>query len=267
MKTRPWPIVLLAIIHILGPVGNTFLSAQLQHLNPIAFLSAYIRTQSLWKLFDFFLIYPLAGLAIYACKKWSYPLFLAVSFYTVYSNYLIWKIAPQIYPFALFGITTLLDIVFVGYFLNSAVRAMYMNPRLRWWESKPRYLIGAPCTVRIDGAADQAPEYTAEFADISENGIFLLNVRDSSLKEKQSILLNFTLLGQDYQSRGRVIHCRKEGCGVIFLHDKDTKKKLKALCRVLKFQDVPIRGAVNLKEDFKNWIITLLKTGEGLIPK
>ncbi|OFZ22296.1 MAG: hypothetical protein A2X94_02265 [Bdellovibrionales bacterium GWB1_55_8] len=226
---------------------------------------ALIRTSSTWGLIDFFALLPMAGVAIYLCKKWSYPIFLLVAGLTIYSNFNTWSQAPDRFPAWGLALTLFLDAVFVGYFLIPAVRTVYMDPRIRWWESKPRYLVNAPGSVK-----DADGEKNGTVADLSEGGIFF--AAEETISPQEPVTVRFKSGDREIEVRGTVVYHRKNsgaahgGYGVQFLHTRETACAVRKMVRNLRRSGMEARGTSDWREDLTTWFVTLAKTGKGLVP-
>jgi len=264
MKTRPWPIVILALIHIFGPIGNIFLNSILQNLSPVIYLVNLFHTESVWGLIDFFALLPLAGLAIYSCKKWSYPIFLTIALWTVYSNVSFWSDSAHAFPGVILAISVILDVLFVSYFLIPAVRTTYFDARVRWWEQKPRYIVDIPTSLT---QSDQ-PSQTALIRDIAEGGVFLES--KATLDPKIPVHLSFSVSEQLAEVIGTLVYHRSgehSGYGIKFNLTPDSSRAIQAITRILEKNNTPTRLTVNLKADFALWFSRFIKSGKGLIPE
>ena len=263
MLARPWPIVILAVLHLLGPVGNLFLSAWVQKQTINDYFYSLIHTSSTWGLIDFFVLLPLAGIALYLCKKWSYPVFLVIAGTTVYSNFTTYQQYSDMFTLNMFLITFILDAVFVGYFLIPAVRAPYIDPRLRWWESKPRYLIRFRTIL-----TNSQKKSNGVMMDISQGGAFVKT--SSPLNTQEPVRLSFSVLGKEFNVKGQIVYQRQgkvPGYGVQFLHTAQSKRSIKRLTRGLKNMGIPTRTQFDWKSDLITWVADFVTTGKGLIPK
>lgn len=273
MRSRPWPIVILALLHILGPLGNVFLSSWVDHMTPREYIVTFFRTQNLWMMIDFFVLLPLAGVAIWICKKWSYPIFLIIALETMASNFWSWKHHSAVYPLWVLVLVFVLDILFVGYFLVPAVRVVYMDPKLRWWESKPRFVARIRTTLTLADKADK--KATAMITDISEGGVFIKCA--TPLELNQPIHLQFSIFGKRYALTGKAVYTRiinpkinQQGYGIQFSQENEHREQLQSLRKLARGMDLaglPRRNAFDWKEDFKNWAISFLKTGRGFFPQ
>lgn len=263
MRQRPWPIMILALFHFLAPLGNGILSAFLEGRPLLRYFEMLIHGKPWWALADFFLLPPLAGWAIYKCRSWSYPIFLLSAATTVYTNYLSWKGHPQLFSFPMFLASTMLDVAFVTYFLLPTVRVMYMDPKMRWWDSKPRFLVRLRGRVGTDSASGRCM-----ITDVSEGGVFIRTT--VPLKVGQGIRVAFHFFDRIFSIKGEVVYSTqraKAGYGVRFSHNRQSGRDMKRLTRALRVAGVARRNPVNWREDFRAWLKTLLTSGKGFTPR
>lgn len=263
MLARPWPIVILAVLHILGPIGNLFLSAWVQKLPVNEYFFTLIHTSSAWGLIDFFVLLPLAGIALYLCKKWSYPVFLIIAGTTVYSNFQTYQQFSELFTFGMFLATFFLDAVFVGYFLIPAVRAPYVDPRLRWWESKPRFVVRIRTLIFIG-----QNKFNGVIMDISQGGVFIKTPR--TLDSQEPVRLLFSIFGKEFNVNGQIVYRRQgqmPGFGIRFLHTTKTKRAIKRFVKGLESMGINTRTHFDWKSDLITWVADFVTTGKGLIPK
>lgn len=263
MRTKPWPLVVLAFCYLVSPLANTLMGAHLMKLPYGAYLSTLVQHSTWMALFVTFLLYPLAGLAIFAVKRWSYPVYLAVMLITLYLNYRDWRIHHQSISLPLFVLTTTLNVGLVSYFLLPAVRTPYFDRRLRWWEAKPRYLVSAPALLRYEGRAVKGT-----VLNISEGGVFLKCGK--RIKRRDDTVLEFTIAGHALSAPVTVkYHLQAQrGYGLEFKHTKETHRSISTMIAELKHQGAKERNEKpEWKRDLKNWALTALTTGKGLVPE
>jgi hypothetical protein len=264
MRTRPWPIVILALFYLIAPIGNALLGAWLTRTSPIYYFHLLMLKKTWYELLTFVALFPIAGIAIFAIKKWSYPVFLAVSVTTFYGNYQNWVHYPQVMSLAFLVGLYVFNIALVSYFLLPAVRAPYFNKRLRWWESKPRYLVN----LRGDLTGDFGKKKCV-ITDLSEGGLFLQTTR--KLEQGEVITVETQLFHRQVSFLGKVVYFRnspEKGYGVQFSDQSpENRRALRQLVRGLRLIGVPERnGAPNLAEDFIEWARLVASTGRGLVP-
>lgn len=263
MKSRPWPILILGAIHILNPFYSFVFLAWLSQQDPGFMLS---RLQSPWQFFEFWLLFPLAGVAIIAMRRWSYPIILFVWLYNFYTSYAAWSQNPETVTLPILIANYLLSITILGYFLIPNVRAVYYNPRLRWWEQKPRFYYELPCTVRLGEES-----FEGLVLDLAEGGLFITT--NESLSLNQTISISFPVEQSQVTLGGEVVHRgqneQKNGYGIRFLEiDSKQKEILFPFLRELEKSGIPQREARTItRQTFMNWLKNLFTTGKGVIPE
>lgn len=264
MRSRPWPIVILALLFCFAPLLNAFFSAWLEGLSVLGYLNVFLYEASWLEMFDFFVLFPAAGVAIYLCKRWSYFIVLAVATLNVCSNYDTWRTYPKYFPGWLFVTVVILAAIVVGYFLLPAVKIVYMDPRLRWWESKPRYLVSGESVLRFGDREERA-----RVTDISEGGVFVAT--QAELQRDTVVSLECSIAGESIDVNAKIVYRRggeMPGYGVQFVSpSSDEKKAIRKLIKILEQRGAPVRTPFDWKKDLREWFHTLLHTGRGLIPR
>jgi hypothetical protein len=271
MENKPWPLLILAFFHFIEPLTKIVFYSVYWHISPIEYVQTVIEYNegSMITNFEFFLLFPIAGIALFAVKKWSYFVFLAVQVWVFMANipYLLelyqTSQAWLLLSFIGFG---LLNIVMVTYLLLPAVRIAYLDPRIRWWEAKPRYSVNIPC--EIDGKKQSTVR------NISQSGVFITTEID--LPIDSDVNLEFILSAEstrfDIKSRAQVVHKFKvggyEGYGARFNEiSSDSMRLMKSMIKYLEKSNCQRRPPRRHFSDLIQWIIALLTTGKGLLPK
>ena len=264
MTQRPWPIVILAALHFFAPVGNFFFSAFLQKVSLTTYFSALFNFSEPFQLIQFFVPSMLAGWAIYRCKSWSYPLFLGVGAWNLFVNVSTLRAQPQAFPIPVFLVTTAVDLAVVGYFLLPAVRTMYLNPKVRWWESKPRYAVQFPVVVEVGGYVRAGLA-----TDISEGGVMITT--KEPLPRGKNLKISFDLFNYSHHLKGTVAHQRDTGevsiYGIKFEHCRQTTEKCKNLIAAIDVFGAKRKTLAAYDQRFSDWLKTALTTGRGLVPE
>ena len=198
MKTRPWPIVLLAIFYLIGPLYNTWAGAKLLHTPYFQHLHSLF-AHAPWRTAAELSLYPMAAIAIYAVKSWSYPSYLLIIAIDSYLKFQDWRHFSKLFTFPMFLASILLNALLVGYFLIPAVRAAYFNKRLRWWESKPRYQVNLSGVFETQESREQC-----SVLNISEGGALVKTHK--SLELGSAIELDISVLEQHISAKSKVVH-------------------------------------------------------------
>jgi hypothetical protein len=243
------------------------MNAWLSHVAPKVYLAYFIQARQWLDLFYLFALPPIMGLAAYAMKKWSYAIFVAGSSWMLYRNFLEAHhgAMPLFYAIAL----CLGNLGFVTYFLLPQVHAPYLNPKLRWWESKTRFIVDWPC--RITETPEQSGT-SCRIQDFSEGGVFLQTPEPVSMEQIVHIRISPSS-NEILALKAKPVFSRPVqnglGYGLQFVEiDKVTAKRLSHLARQLHKSGSPFR---NEREDnwtaFKYWAKRLMTTGHGLLPE
>lgn len=243
-------------------------SAVSQNIPLHKFVSLVFQGGSPLLLAKLFALPLIAGYSVFACKKWSYPVFLGVMGYTMIDNILTWRAFPQSFSLITLLGVDVLNLATVSYFLIPAVRTTYFNPRIRWWESKPRYQVNF--WGRMDRLGKTA---SCRISDLSEGGVFLEIANQAPVQIDEPVLLQFSFFNLDVSAQGRVLHKsvrgNVQGLGIMFegLSPAEFKalRSLTAALDLLAFDQR--QEATDWKTDFKNWARGVFTSGEGLVPQ
>lgn len=265
MRTRPWPLVLLALAQILSPVFTVLFNAWVLDVHPRHVLG-WIFLRSPLEIFESLLLMPIAGIAIYRMKRGSYAIFFAALTWALVSNFKQWSYASHAISLPAIVGMYVAQLALAGYFLMPSVRRTYFDPRVRWWESKPRYELKAPAVLEVGSEKGEG-----ELLNVSEGGAFLATARTWNTGEKAK--LTFWIMSQEFQIEGRVVHARElspeRRCyGIEFIHTPESQKRFRGVARGLAelgFQDRTPRP--NPLKDLRDWAVRLVKTGKGWTPE
>ncbi|WP_413560534.1 PilZ domain-containing protein [Bdellovibrio sp. HCB209] len=260
MKRKPWAIIVLALLHIIAPIGSFIFNAIRSgrtfsgqwyfwtHVLPPMFMVIYVALPIL------------AGIFIYMCKRWSYWAYLGCLLIIFVTNMMAFFASMSWLNFFYLIAVLLVDLLAVAYFVVPAVRQVYFDPRLRWWEAAPRFVFPNP--VRINGAE-------GEISNISKGGMF---VRTSlNLFEDQTVSFEFDFEGTTYKGLGEVVfksqRASNEGYGVQF-KELDSPTAIRGLCSTLNSRGQMVPERLPGPEDsFGVWLKKLITERKGLIPK
>ncbi len=227
------------------------------------YLSLVLRNKTWLQLADIFLLLPIAGIAIYSVKKWSYPVFISIIGWTIYSNYEVWRAHPDTMTLPVTLFTYGANLAIVSYFLIPAVRAAYFNPRLRWWENKPRYKVNLEGMIK--GAFGETP---AEVVNLSEGGAFVST--SAELQPEDKVDLHFNVFDRVFGIEGRVVYRlgSRNAYGVQFILTPEIYANLKRVTQGLERMGVQRQPEkVLLYQSLREWAKTLVTTGKGLVPE
>ena len=267
MRIRPWPLVILALLYWLEPFFSAALNAHLSQAGYWHYLVTSFHQETAWSLLEQYGLYPLAGIAIFAMKAWSYPIFMAVTIFGVVREFEAWRSMPHFMTVAEFLSFTFLNFGLVTYFLIPSVRKVYFNRHLRWWEAKRRYAIHVPAELQTPGRP--AEKVKCIITNISEGGVFIKCAKN--FESEGTLLLHFSLMGRKIVMDTCIVHRGTTGIrgyGLQFIHSATSRAMMKQVIQGLICLGLdPTSKTPHLKESFHVWLSRLCSTGKGIVPE
>lgn len=268
MNRKPWPIVIVSLIFFIVPVMNIIGTYFLLDMN-VPFFSGYLESlfflpENRWPLMQMVLPSFVAGIAVYSVKKWSYPVFyLAMAWITFEIFHNQSKGMDTLSTIQTVVLPMSFNMAYCLYFMLPSVRAIYYNPRLRWWETKPRYMYSMTVRVIVNGMIEDA-----QMDNISEGGI--LAKLPMTLDQYSTLNIHMMLDGTDIHTKAKVAYRRDDGVfhGLQFVDmTKEQKKYMAKFIRKLEADKCELtRPVMSWEKDFGQWFVRLVKTGKGLVP-
>ncbi len=170
-RVKPLWIKILALVLILAPLGNIFFSfltvgvPNLREPGTWIYWIRYVKPE-VWALN---LMLFLSGVALLWVRTWSHSM-AAVSIGAVLIyNIMTFKETIFIGPIAIaIGILATMGALAILY--HRDFRKPYFHPRLRWWETSPRFRVDLPVDVH---SVESGDKLSAILLDISRSGILL----------------------------------------------------------------------------------------------
>lgn len=265
MKRKPWPLIVLAMLHFLAPLGNIVANSIFANVTIQAYTRALFQQTEFLRTFIFLCIPITGGVLIYICKKWSYYLYLFLMIIPFAYSYLSWQTQPTlelgIYLIAFY----LVNLLVVGYFILPQVRQVYFDPRLRWWETKPRFKAEFETAFTW---VDQKGQ--GEIKNLSEGGLFIET--DMKMNTMGRIDIDFKYKDKNYALKGEIVYSKnsngRHGYGVTLLTNETTLETVKQLIRTMSEQGLLITSrAPNQEDTFSYWVKRLLIHRKGWVPE
>ncbi len=201
--SRPLPIILISLLHILEPLSKIIYFKISTGFSFDIIIRNVFAIDNLKNIFEFWLLFPIAGFALLSVRKWAYLFFLLVQMYAIFLH-LTYKAFswPYINKSPLISSSAILaiNILLILYFLIPAVRRPFFNRRLRWWETAPRYDINIPCTIQ-----KQSGQFIdCRLINISKSGAFVRPPIELAMFEQISI--KFSFYNFNFTLRAKVVN-------------------------------------------------------------
>ncbi len=263
MKRRPWILILFALAHFFAPFVNLIFDAYLAQTPFLRYVHLFFMPHNFSKHWFHFFAPMAAGIAIYICQRWTYYIYVSLMAslaFVSYASYLYRVDLHNPWPLVMvYGF----NFIMVSYFLLPAVRNVYFDPRLRWWETSPRYNANIDCNISSLGQ-----KATGLITNFSESGLFLKS--DLLPSDHSFIQIEFTFDDLQFQFQGQVIRHGQQnvhGFGVRFFLNPAMKKSAASLAQRLHLKGQLQAHRLPTEEDsFRWWITSVLKSGKGLLP-
>ncbi len=155
--------------------------------------------------------YFLAALAMFAgygfkeMRRWSWYIFVTANVLIIlYSARLVITSGETNHKSLAFSFLLAL---FLGatYKVSNEIRVPYFFPKIRWWESNPRYQMAVPASLeRKDPSSEpESKHFEGEILDLSIGGVFVKLKQE--LKADEAITVRFTSLGFPLALDGTVV--------------------------------------------------------------
>jgi hypothetical protein len=265
MKRKPWSLIVLALLHFFAPLGNIVANSIFANVTIETYVKALFHPGELLKTFIFLFIPILGGILIYICKKWSYYIYLLLMIFPFAYSYMSWQSQPTIELGIYLVAFYLINLLVVGYFILPQVRQVYFDPRLRWWETKPRFKAEFETAFTW---VDQKGR--GEIKNLSEGG--LLIETDLKINTMGRIDIDFKYKEQNYALKGEIVYSKNSNgrfaYGVSLLTSEEEQQTVKRLISVMSEQGLLITGGAPTQEDtFSYWVKRLITQRKGWLPE
>ncbi len=256
-------LIVFAFIQFSMPLFSLLFNSWLAGQSPVTYFGEMLESMTVYQLVEFFCFFPLAAVAIYHMKNWTYPIYVAVATWTVLQNYLVWKLSYSGSLGVLAG-SSIFHVACIAYYLHPKVRNVFFNDKVRWWDSAPRYI------AHLDGVViNKDVREVGEILNLSVGGALVKT--EWSPEQDEIVHLDFHLANFEIEIEGQVAHVGEGLFGVKFLdvtsevvNRQFISKDL--IRRTLQSENfAEINPPLKFKEHFAEWV-GQLKQGHGLLP-
>lgn len=255
MYRRPWPFLILAICQLFAPFISVIIQARLQHVSSMDATASLIRNSTVLELLIFFLVPVMLMIAILVSKKLSYFVLLGAIFFTLSLNLKEWFQNYNQTPFLPMFLVVLMNLALFIYFLIPEVRIVFINPRIRWWESKPRYRTNIPGEILFQGFTSPVV-----IEDLSVGGVGVVARASPDMGSIVEVQWNWS--DQLMVMHGKIAYSRSAGShqkrlGVEWTQNpNENNAKVLRMIRELRSQGAPeTRVIPSWRVDLANWVV------------
>jgi uncharacterized membrane protein (DUF2068 family) len=142
----------------------------------------------------------ISGWGLWEMRRWSWYVFLATALFATYYNALLALDYGESHHRSLAFLLSVGVIVGLVIRVSKELRVPYFLPRIRWWESNPRYKLIVPVTLQRKNTGETLQ---GEILDLSYSGCFI-KLR-SDLEADETLDVVFTIFGQQVELSGTVV--------------------------------------------------------------
>jgi len=267
MKHRPWPIVLCSILYLLAPIGTLIYAAHLMDVEPLWLAKYRLFNSSYYEFVAQWLVLPMAGVALYLMKPWSYILFGSVTVWSLAVNQYNFIEYPEFFGTGSLALAYVFTFAMVVYFTQRNVRLGFFDRRVRWWETPKRYRLDLPATVHIGDK-----EHQTQIKNVSTGGLLLFSTDEA--QNNSEVDVEFRFLNVYFNVHGVIRHTAKTSNGDILIGvefqdlKREMQKRVTRLNRALRALDFDDNESFkNRFSEFLGWAKLAVTTGQGIIPQ
>lgn len=222
MKKKPLLIIILAIFHLLQPLINILYLKLTTDYELSVIFSNLLELDGVKNNFDFWLLFPIGGIALLYLRSWTFFLFLAVQVYSIILHVTYEKFTwPYVSEYPLFFSIILLifNFIFIIYAFLPEIRQLFFDKTKRWWETSKRFFISTPCKLTV---ISKGSSFNSNIINISKTGAFVECHID--LPKGTIISIDFNYKLKNYSFSGKLVSSHEinniKGMGIKFLLDK-----------------------------------------------
>ncbi|MBC7385477.1 MAG: PilZ domain-containing protein [Cryobacterium sp.] len=256
MKSRPWPIVLLAILQFLSPLIYILVAAFFYETSVASTTREMIALAPDLRKFEIFVLPLILGGLLFITRRTGYYFFLLGCIYQISRAVVVFMASNETDPVFPLVITNLIGAIAILYLLRPRTRMIYFNARMRWWETEPRYVVDFPASVSRVGASP----VKSRIQNIASGGVGT-EVENLNFLSGEKVAVEFQHEGIVYALKARVAWNRPTGnqtfLGLEWSADNSNaeRSKVRRLVRHLQSKGVKTTHETPAWwDDFKSWV-------------
>ena len=142
----------------------------------------------------------ISGFGLLEMKRWAWYVFVCTDICICYNNAILAADYGTSDHRAVAFVGSVLVLLLILIRIAREVRVPYFLPRIRWWESHPRYKLVVPAILKVEQGQRV---FRGDILDLSMGGCFIKTRDDLNLHD--SVQLEFKALGKDVSCTGTVV--------------------------------------------------------------
>ena len=182
------------------------------------------KIESFGEVFEFWILYPLGGIALITKWSWSFLLFILIQLIIVFQNL---TYNPYTWPYVASSphfssiLLLIINILIVMYFFSKKGRKHFINKQGFHLREAERFLLNYPCEVKYE---EWGSPFQTNIQDISESGAFI--ICDKKIFLDDEIEIKIIQDEKAYYLKALVVNRRNNGYGLRFVFQDLSDKKL-----------------------------------------
>lgn len=278
MNRRPWPLVLLAVLQILSPFVSVGLNSYYLKIGYFRTFQIVLLHSDPLDLVGFFIAPILLGVSILYARKLGYYFTLFCASLVLCLNLrdsILFYQQQASFSWMLGGVF-LLNLALLAYLIHPSVRRIFMDSKIRWWESKPRFFLNIP--VKISGAFHGTLDAVIEDISIGGSGLLL----DEKFAEKVHVDEEWVLLFSNDKKpsdpsivmRGNVVYFKKNAdqkikVGLEWKNNpmEENRKVLELVAVLQKSGSANVKNLNPWHKDLQSWTKRAAKNPSAWFPE
>jgi hypothetical protein len=200
MNRRPWPLVLLALLQIITPLLYLWVAAVHNNLTLGGMFDEILALETPLRKVELFVLPLILGAQIFFTRRLGYYVAVLGCLYLAVRSVLVFYATNQTDPVYVIVFSNIVSLIGVVYLARSKVRDIYFNPRLRWWETPPRYIVA--WDAKLSRAGSETASVKISNLSIGGAGV---DTSDTGFVPNEVVDLKFERNGQTYALRSRVV--------------------------------------------------------------
>ncbi len=230
LTKKPKSLYLLSALLFLEPVFKVLYLKALTGFTWDTVFRTVFSIEGIWPNVEFWLLFPVAGYALFAIRSWSFPFFIMLQAYSLYSYFTYEEFTwPYVAETPHLSTTVLLafNMALIIYFLTPENRRPFWNKTQRIWRDSSRYATNIKTSIQKGQKT-----YNTTITNISKTGAYFTSKEEHKVGERMKINIQIGDREMDIDARVRrmqpTAHNEYHGYGVEFTSvDKDDKEFIK----------------------------------------
>lgn len=230
LTRKPRSLYFLAFILCLEPLVKIFYLKATTGFGWDTLFRTLFSIEGVWPNFEFWFLFPLAGYALWSIKSWSFPFFICLQMYSVYSfatyEQFTWPYVAET-PHLSSGILLFFNMLIIIYFMTPENRRPFWNKTQRIWRDSSRYATNIKSEIK-----DSSLSYETTITNLSKTGAYFTSRQDYKIGDK--MLIQFQVSGKEMSVEAKIrrmqptAHEEYNGYGVEFTSvPKEEKEYIK----------------------------------------